>query len=138
MTGPISVTHPAVLQHLRTTGAVATVRSAGRTTGQTWLRYSRTDQKRADVTVTRHHALTTWDDLATTARGASPFPDGAFLPAHSGFGTAADWLAAIKSIHDTTTPDGLAVFAINLETATDPRWNDDQLSAQTLLQTNNE
>jgi len=103
MTGPIAFSHPEARAHLLMTGEVFTLRPRGRTTGETWLRYSRTGPKRGDVLVERVVDEPTRHDLGR-------FAD------RSGLGTPERWRTAAAALHsaDSDVLDGLAVYRVEL------------------------
>jgi len=103
VTGPISFSHPEARAHLLMHREVFTLRPRGRTTGETWLRYSRTGPKRGDVVVERVVDEPSREDLAQYAD-------------RSGLGTPERWRTAAAALHvaDSDVLDGLAVFRVEL------------------------
>lgn len=89
MTGPIVFSNPVAREQLEEEGEVVTFRSSERTTGETWYRSSRTGPKLGDVVVELERTVPEW--------GVAWLSDKTIQL--SGFGSAAEWEAAIAELH---------------------------------------
>ena len=103
MTGPISFSDPDARRHLLRQEEVYSLRPEDRTTGETWLRWSRTGPKVGEVRVERVVEEVDGDALRR-------FSD------RSGLGSAESWRTAAQVLHSTGEDvlDGLSIYRVDL------------------------
>ena len=103
MTGPISFSDSHARGHLLRESEVYTLRPEDRTTGETWLRWSRTGSKVGEVRIERVVEDVGPEDLKRYAD-------------RSGLRTAPAWALAAQVLHgpDTDLLDRLAIYRVEL------------------------
>lgn len=103
MTGPVTFSARRPRSHLLLLGFVHSVRDADRTTGETWARWRRLGEARADVRVDHCEDVERSLDLTPYVRT-------------SGFEDLSGWAGAIVEHHGASPDDlrGLAVFRVEL------------------------